>query len=239
MTKHSENTEPSNSTKPVLSEVYDEILKMYVGKDELRNWLFKPFSVGNLAIATNAHELIFFNKELTKSELIPCENENPQIILNNIPQERNQSFVLDIEKIEECFKNIPLVDVTKEVGEDIKCSECLGEGEVEWEYERWTKDMTCPKCDGDGYESTSKQVPTGEKEIDGLKLIDIKNSRFSVLMVDRLLKVRNLLNEKEITLVYQLQANKSTIFKIGNIEVLCMPMMQTESNNELVVLNLA
>jgi hypothetical protein len=99
--------------------------------------------------------------------------------------------------------------------------------------------MDCPKCDGEGYQSNSRKVPTGEKEINGLTLVDLKNSRFSIKMIERLITVKNLLQENEITLVYQNKANGSNVFKIGKIEVLCMPMMKTDSNNELVVLNLA
>ncbi|WP_016990363.1 hypothetical protein [Flavobacterium sp. ACAM 123] len=236
---NTKNENSSNEAKPVLSEVYDEILNLYTGIDELRSWLSKPFYVDNLAVATNAHEMVFFDKNLTFNELNICENQNPQIILNNIPAERNQSFRLDISKIEDYLKNAPLVDVLKEVGEDIKCTECEGEGEVEWEYGRWTKDMDCPKCDGEGYQSNSRKVPTGEKEVDGLTLVDLKDSRFSIKMIERLINVKNLLQENEITLVYQNKANGSNVFKIGKIEVLCMPIMKTNSQNELVVLNLA
>jgi hypothetical protein len=120
--KKSNSTDSSNACKPLLSEVYDEILNIYTGIDELRSWLSKPFYVANLAVATNAHEMVFFDKKLTFKELNICENQNPQIILNNIPTERNQSFKLDISKIQDYLKNAPLVDVLKEVGEDVKCT---------------------------------------------------------------------------------------------------------------------
>lgn len=233
----SNKNENGNVAKPMLAEVYYNILNLYIGKDELRDWINKPFFIGNLAIATNAHELVFFDKKLSEIELDVCGNTNPQLILNNIPEQRNTEYKLNIEEIETCLKNAPKVDILKTVGKDVKCTKCDGEGQVEWEYERWTKEFDCPKCDGEGYESESRQVPTGEKEIDGLNLIDVKESRFSIKTIDRLIKVKNLLNENEITLVFQEAENMANIFRIGNVEILCMPMMKRDNDN-LVVLNL-
>lgn len=235
--KKSNSTESPNLAKRVLAEVYGNVLNLYIGKDELRDWISKPFFIGKLAIATNTHELVFFDKKLSEIELDVCGNENPQLILNNIPEQRNQQYKLNIVEIEEYLKNAPRVDILKTVGKDVKCTECEGEGQVEWEYERWTKEFDCPKCNGGGYESESRQVPTGEKEIDGLNLVDIKESRFSIKMIDRLIKVKNLLNENEITLVFQEAENMANIFRIGNVEILCMPMRKCD-NNDLVVLNL-
>jgi predicted nucleic-acid-binding Zn-ribbon protein len=226
-----------NSHNHLLAEVYVNVLNVFTGKDELRPWIEKPFFIDNLAIATDCHQLIFFDKKLVAIELPLCENQNPQLILNNIPEQRNCNFKLNIDEIENCFKTAPITDVLKTVGEDIKCSECGGDGEVEWEYESWTKDFECPKCDGDGYESESRQIPTGEKELDKTSLVDVKNSRFSIKMIERLLKVKNLLSETEITLVFQEGENMANVFRIGKVEILCMPMRKWD-NDDLVVLNL-
>lgn len=225
-------------SKGILSGIYSNILNLYIGNDELRDWINKPFFIENLAIATNAHELVFFDKKLSEIELDVCGNINPQLILNNIPKHRNQEYKLNIFEIEECLKNAPKVDILKTVGKDVKCTECEGNGQVEWEYERWTKEFDCPKCDGEGYESESRQVPTGEKEIDGLNLVDVKESRFSIKMIDRLIKVKNLLNENEITLIFQETENMANIFRIGNVEILCMPMRKYD-NDDLVILKLS
>lgn len=226
-----------NSHNHLLAEVYVNVLNLYVGKDEYRNWLCEPFFIGNLAIATNAHELVFFDKNLSENELNICGNENPQLILNNIPEQRNQDYKLNIEEIETYLKTAPKVDILKTIGKDIKCTECDGDGQVEWEYESWTKDFDCPKCDGDGFESESRQIPTGQFETDPINLVDVKNSRFSIKMIERLLKVKDILSENEITLVFQEAENMANVFKIGKVEILCMPMSKF-NNDELVVLNL-
>lgn len=236
-----ENNSNTNGTpalsKPLLAEVYGDILKLYADNDELRPWTSKPFFIDNLAMATNCHELIFFDKKLIDFKLPFCENPQPHLVINNIPTERNQSFLLDTAEIEKCIKEIPLVDVIEEVDEDIKCSECKGEGEVEWEYDCYSKMGDCPKCDGDGLQSNLKYISTGEKEIDRRFLIDIKESRISIEIINRLLKVKELLNEKEILLTFQNGENKGNIFKIGEVEILCMPSRKV-SNDDMVVLNL-
>jgi predicted nucleic-acid-binding Zn-ribbon protein len=236
---HTNTTEASNGNcaKPLLGEVYLDILNLFIGKDLLRDWVNKPFQLDNLAISTNATELVFFEKSLLTVDLETCEHKNPQKILEQIPTEKNINFSLNITEIEKCLITVPIIDVTKEVGNDIVCSECKGDGQVEWEYERWSKDFDCPKCDGDGYESVSKSVPTGEKKLDDLYLIDVKSNRFSVRIIDKLLKVMKLLNETEILLIFD-NKGKNSVFQIGNVRILAMPVRK-DGNEDLLVLNLA
>lgn len=231
-----EITNTSTEAKPVLSEVYDEILKMHVGNDELRPWMNKPFYVKDLAVATDAHTMIWLNKNLIEG-LEQCERANPSIVTDLIPKEINENFTIDVEKIKDAISKIELVDDFDIVGESIKCSECDGEGEVEWEYERWNKDMACPKCDGEGYESSETKVKNGKKVIDTGFQIDIKQSRFSVEMILKLIKTQEILNVKEIVLCYQIRPNAPSVFIIGEAKVLCMPMQKTDEDK--VVVNLA
>lgn len=233
------NTEENNKSteaKHVLGGVYLDVLKLHQGNDELRPWMTKPFYVKDLAVATDAHTMIWIDKNLVDG-LEQCDRPNPSVVTDLMPKEINENFTIDVEKIKEAISKIKLVDDFDIVGESVKCSECDGDGEVEWEYENWTKDFECPKCDGEGYESSETQVKNGKKVIDTGFHIDIKQSRFSVEMILKLLKTQEILNAEEIILCYQIRPNASSVFLIGEAKVLCMPMQKIDEDK--VVVNLA
>lgn len=231
--KNDNSTESSNECKPMLGDGYLNALKLHQGNDDLRPWMTKPFYIQDFAYATDAHSMIWLEKKLVEGLEI-CENERPTNVTGIIPESRNENLILDVEKIKEAISKIELVDDYDTIGENVKCSECDGDGEVEWEYESWTKDMDCPKCDGEGFESSDKQVLNGKKVIDKGYQINIKQSRFSVEMILKLLKTQELLKAKEIVLVYQIRPYSSSVFRIGEAEVLCMPM-QTTSNDKVAL----
>jgi len=219
-------------------DVYIEILNLFCGKAAYRKWMEVPFCIDNLAIATDTFELVFFDKYLLKTEISPVDWDKPENILRVITKDRNVNFKLDIEQIERALKYGMRVDVLKAVGEDIECKECDGQGEVLWTYEHWQKEFDCPNCDGTGFQSTSKKVPTGELELDPKMQVRIKECRFSLSTINRLMKVKNMLGEDEITLVYQKRDNTKCIFNIGSVEIICMSLRFVD-NDEDVILRLS
>lgn len=213
---------------------YLEALNLHKGNDKYRFWMNTPFYVNNLAIATDGHTMIKMSKDFVQGLNI-CERDNPSDILNVIPDVKNENLKLDLEDIIKAISKIKKKDGYDVIGEDCKCGECGGSGEVEWEYESWTKDMDCPKCDGEGYESLEIKKPNGKKIIDESFFIDIKESRFSIKIINRLLETAKILDEKEIVLVCHLKHNAPSIFKIGEVEVLCMPVNKFNNDDKVIL----
>ena len=228
--------ENGNKSKPLLGDGYFSALKLHQGHDKNRPHFTKPFYINDCAYATDTHTLIFFSKDYVNN-LQEYEHSKPENIINIIPTERNENFVLDIAKITSAISKIDLVDDFNVVGENIDCTECDSEGQVDWEYKNWNKEMECPKCNGTGYESTERKFKNGKKVYaDGFS-IDIKQSRFSVKMILKLLETQRLLGAKKIVLTYQIRPRATSVFKIGEAEILCMPMMKLDSDK--VVLTVA
>lgn len=117
-----------------------ECFSLFYGNDSLRPAFYNPIIWKGRVYATDAHALIITDKSNIDFEF---ENEHKGHDLSKILPPINISEFLIVPDLE----YLKTADETKEVGEDIKCQECDGFGEVEWEYERWTKDFDCPKCD--------------------------------------------------------------------------------------------
>ena len=43
--------------------INDQVLKLFVGDDEFRDWMRQPFTVENRVMATNAYNLVMIGKE--------------------------------------------------------------------------------------------------------------------------------------------------------------------------------
>lgn len=225
-----------NSSAPIMpnhmladvASSYDVILEMYKSDDDLRVQFTKPFFINDLAISTDASSMVFFDKKLCK-ELEYFTGKDPNNIISVIPTLRNESFIFSLENLNNALSKCPLIDeiLIEETEED--CEECDGEGIVEYEYDGKLKTHTverdCPVCDGEGSTTTETKTPTGNKILDLSKSIKIKQSSFAAKQLSKLVKVAELLNEKTITLTYQVAANQCSIFLIGNVEILVMPTM--------------
>jgi hypothetical protein len=221
MTKHSENTEPSNSTKPVLSEVYDMLLNNFVSHEQ--NYFVRPFIIDNLVIASDKNTLIFFDKSLATDGYVQCEENTRKSVLNIMPNERNDNFKISVAELQKAF------DENKCAG-FIKCDACKGSGSVEYEFEyklkTYSEEIDCPVCDGLREQSTLNDFS-----------IDIKNCRFTATNINQLLFTAKKLNEEFIELVYQTLPDKPNVFKIKDVEILSMVKMKYDNDN--VILNLA
>lgn len=75
---------PHGSTKQLSGDVYNQILHLFVGNDEMRPALMSPFSQEDFAIATDAHAIICFKKELL-NELKVKPNELVNFNINHKP----------------------------------------------------------------------------------------------------------------------------------------------------------
>lgn len=226
--------EKDNIPYTKLSVEYCEVLQSFCGNDNYREWMNTPFVVGNKAHSTDAHFLTIIDAQkvegFNKLPKLPSEKLN-----NVIPKERNKNLVIKVTEVKKVFKKAPKEDCYDVLGKDVDCEECDGRGYVEWEYKHHTKDEDCPICDGTGKESLARKIKNGKTKVEEHLNIDIGNSRFYVNKIQRLIDVADKLGETNITLIFQDNQNKGSLFKIKDLEILLMPCMKTD--NQVVIVS--
>jgi hypothetical protein len=222
----------SKETPQPFNNVYNDILAMYSAPIDNGSyqWATKPFFINNLAIGLNPQELVFFDKKLA-DDLDNCTYEFPEKIIDMLTFEFDENLEIDIKFIKKAIEQIPLNPCYDTIGKDIQCTECDGDGEVEWKYKKHYKHFNCPNCKGTGLECKSRQVPNGKFIREEFHYIDIRNSRFNINHIEKMIIVSEL-TKSPITLIYQEQSNnKYSIFKIGDIYVLIVHCYKKDNHD--------
>lgn len=201
----------------------NDILNMYVDSEGKRPDFVNPFFQGNYVCATNGHVLLKVNKQIVSSEYKELDKPNCLKFFKTLNNEEK----ISLNYLKELLSKVELVDETKEVGQDVECSECDGEGVVEWEYKRWTRDLDCPVCDGEGYSSTVKQVPTGKKIRDPNDVLLIGNHNLKVQYVEKIVDTMIFFDLDEVTIKYNNDPKCYVIFVFSqDMEALIMPYLK-------------
>ena len=199
---------------------YNEILNLFTVQCEFRTWMNKPFIAGEKAIASNSFALAAVNLEKTE-KIGPLDGQIIENILSVIPAKQGPIKDFSIKSLTDILSAQPLVDEFEE------CEECDGDGLVEWSYLNYDKHFDCPKCGGTG------SIKTGKKVIDNSKRLRIGNSAFSLNIINLIVKAAVILNLETIYLVHQTEAYTGSIFQVGDVEILCMPVQ--EDNDQHIV----
>lgn len=187
-----------------------KILDLFVKNDKYApQWQKKPFSIGDFSFATDAHMLIKCPKVNEVSELNGYSHKD---LLSVIPTQRDFSKAIDVALLTKLVKDLPLVPFCDE------CSECNGDGEVEWSYKGHTADFDCPKCDGSGEQDGSRT------ERDKKLYVKIGVCLFAIHKFANLLNAMHLCKTTELKLVHQILPKSPSIFAFADYEVLLMPI---------------
>lgn len=230
--KLSKETETKPDGYTLLGNVFLTLLNRFKSNDDRRDWMSKPFNVGNRTVSTNAYILIstplqkgFKDLSSKTKGVYPISfNLERKILVSELKQKLN-----DFPKVE-CYDE-----------EEKECDACNGYGDVSFVFSHDCKDyesnQDCPVCDGSGVIKKVSKIPNGKKELDYNKFFGIGNSVFNVARIEELLEVAETLKADEITLVNQTQPNKASLFKIKEVEVLLMPTICNDLTN--VVQNVA
>lgn len=201
-------------------ETYLEILQHF--KDDTgyptRNWMSSPFSANGKAVATDAIKLV-------ATPFVPGLPGYSEKVRNVYPVAHNMDKAIHLTELRERLNAWPQVDCFDEV--TVKCGACNGDGNVEYEFSYQGRDFEmeseCPICDGEGSASTKSKTPNGQKEPDEDKVFRIGNSAFHYDLVKSLLFVAETL-QSDIRVLSQTDYRRPTLFAIGEVEVLLMPI---------------
>ena len=216
----------------VLGNVFITLLNKFKSNDGRSDWMNKPFNVGSKTVSTNAYILIS----------TPLQ-EGFDDLSNKTKGVYPMGYIMDkkisVSELKEKINAFPKVDCFDK--QEKECDACSGNGDVDFEFSHngkyYESNQDCPVCDGSGVFNTVSKQPNGKKELDYNKFFGIGNSVFNVLRIEELLEVAETLKSDEITLVNQTQANKASLFKIKEVEVLLMPTRCNDLSN--VVQNVA
>jgi hypothetical protein len=215
---------------------YLEILQMFVGQDDLRPAMTVP-NIGNeYASATDAHALVFFDKNLLPENTVFETDFGEKLKYPDI-----QRFIeledicnnrLDLQKVNDVISKCPLIEDFDEEEKEDTCNECDGSGEVTYTYEDskykdHELDGECPICDGYGKCTQTIEKPNGRMVKNNEYYLQCGISYLSIFMIEKLLKVQQIIGG-DISIVNQTYPNKEILFKVGNVKVLIMPLMRDE-----------
>lgn len=217
--------------QPIANSKLIDVFKLFVGVNESRQVLHKPFEFKDKVYASDKYTLVRIDKKNCDFVL---DNEHPPIKCDNIVPSENMNVVLNIDK--STFEKYKTEDEFEYIGENIDCSTCEENGTVEWKFERWKKEFDCPMCDGSGYSQERRSRKTGNKTF-GFKLVNMMGVYFDVNKFYKLIKVHELIG-CEIVLISKSNPQSAVLFRIGNCEILLMPYNYENSACDYEVINI-
>ena len=212
-----------------MKELNDFLLNLYTNSDEARPLMCFPNLENGNVYATDAHALIV----VPESELCLKYNTNEKY-------PNAQKLIDDIEAKELTSVKAKVSDLVKELTKarlmidknSIKCKECDGHGDVEWEYEdkkgsTHYRNEYCPVCNGEGSKETEHQFARVHLEMklqeDGTyHAIQIGDLYFHPFQLYRLFMVALMNQYETIEIFYDAENYGSCISYIGKIKVLTM-----------------
>jgi len=205
--------------------------ELFFNSDHYRPVMNSPFTNNGKVCATNGYALIFCDKNDCDFEVNNVFQQDAPNIDSIIPTP-NVSIPLNIKQSE--FEELRTVDETETEGEDVECSTCDGEGEVEWSFKRWTEDFDCPACCGSGVKEFKKSIKTGRKIFKENDLVKLGDVYFKMNLFYKLLQVQQIMGE-EILQIYN-GKNNGRLFKVGTCHVLIMKWMHNGMDDEVNIL---
>lgn len=217
-------------------EVISKVFSLFVGYDDLRPVMQKPFEYEGKVYATDTYTCIRCDK---KDYPLVIDNEHEPLKANNVfAPYYNSNLILNIDI--SIFEALKTGNEVKWTGKDVKCAECNGWGVVEWSYKSHCEDYDCPECSGDGYLERKKLTPTGNLCF-GDHFVKIGKSYIAIKNFYKLIVVQRLIGEDIVLTNNCDSGNKAVQFQIGVFEIIIMPKMRyTNDDSEgIVVINIA
>lgn len=216
-----------------MKAINDFLLGLFTGSDESRPALMFPNLKDDLVYASDGHVLISIPEdELTLKYNSVEKYPNGYKLVSDMEKETLRSIKVDIETLAK-----ELVRCRFEADKVIlKCKECNGSGNVEWEYEDRERDThykteDCPLCDGTGKDEQNHPFPkmiisSFDKE-ENIIQISVGDLLFHPYQLYRLFMVAVSKGYEEIEIFYNPYKYGKTLTYFGNVKVLVMAMLKS------------
>lgn len=222
------NTNTKQSTK----EKYQMILDRFVSKDDVICFKRKPFNIADKTFATTGHELIAVPK-------LEGYWQAPTEVINDVTKvysvKENTDWLIYIKALRRAVESVPKIKEPRLI--TVECDFCDGLGIIDIDISHNGKDYTadsgCPVCDETGYSSIEEDEEKEEEKYNLKFIFKIGNSYFYMERVLRLLFVAETLNT-DIRLVYQNEEHLHSMFKVGEADVILMPILRSRDGGEII-----
>mgnify|MGYP001563553318 CR=1 FL=1 len=195
---------------------YEKAFELFIGKDELRPMMHKPFKQQGFYFATDAMGLIYM--PTNEAELNYEEQDKPSCFLI-VPKKEDIKIEININEIE--AKLIPeLIDEMIIKQKEIECKECDGEGSLECDLGH---DHECSECYGTGEVESEIKEPTGNKIPNPDKQFIMFDVYFAYWQLKRLIDTCKVLGVEQIIKTNG-NERQGNVFNLGKVNVMIMPL---------------
>lgn len=205
-----------------------KLFDLFRDREGIRPRFEHPHKGAGYVYATDSYALIAVPESMVEGEY--SVDEIFSVLLSTF--DKNRNHVVTMQMLLDAEGNLPLTD---EMTEGIKCEECGGTGEVEWEYydssgELHKVDFECPICCGSGMEEERR--PTGRKIPDKYALLGFCGISLAYKQVRRMEVAMELMGIDEVTLVSATE--KGVLFSTENGILFLIAIVAKEPNYEVI-----
>lgn len=227
------------------TDKYNQILILFTLKSDERPQLQLPWCQKEFVLASDAYDMVIFNKKMLKqANFMPHEKAPDGLAI--IPEENNVHEVITTKDIITAAKALFYNEQLNYTLTTQTCTDCSGNGQVEYVFTDYCSTdhkikHDCPTCNASG--SCDVVINAITKEVLDFKtyqlLIKYKNVYFRLSSFKKIVETANLLNQKEVTLIYRQHENGGKhVFKVGEVKILTMPTMENKAKPEDIVVEL-
>ena len=199
---------------------YDKAFQLFVNKDDFRESFHQPFKFKDKYFASDGHGLMFLP---TKEVKLPYPETEKTSFAAVIEKEETLNQEINISELEGKLIPVMIDEITEEKIEQ-KCTECDGDGEVEYEWKTHNLKGDCPVCDGSGNLNRIESKFTGEKIAAPNKQYKLFGVIFSYYQLSRLVTACKLIGGEKIIKRFG-ETNSGNLFRCDNAGFLIMPMI--------------
>lgn len=187
-----------------------KIIKPFFGNDEYRPHFKKAMYDGKYGYATNGHCCIRWKDDQHE----PMEKTPSFDDVYN--KERDIDFLFSSDHYRQWKSQL------KKVPDFTECEYCEATGEVQWQFEHFTKMGKCPHCEGKkGFSNPNLLVPDPKVNF------TIYEAQFKQEFIERIIHVMDCLNISECNVKLKSDSKTTSIlFSVDKFDIIIMPCIQ-------------
>lgn len=207
---------------------YNKALEMCCGFEKYREWMEKPFRIGDFTYATDSYYLLRVSNALIDThygELYPIRSERTKDAILKMFEAEEYPYTFAQQSLRDLFNSLSQEDEYDEPEQ--VCPECEGDGELDCPHCGST--YQCDNCGGEGF--LDKRKLTGRKKPENTPVKINKH----VFQSDKLFRMLDIIETLGYVGDIGFNPNgKTPVFNLGKCDLVIMPTL-TEHEVELYV----